>query len=265
MAVTPQFQVDKLSVQLGGKAILKALSFAINSGEFIGLLGPNGAGKSTLLRTLYQYTAPSSGSLLFNGKPLASYGRKAYARHVAVVLQEIPAEFTLPLFDMVLMGLTPNKSLLATTTAAEKQAILHAIEQVGLSHKLEQCFSSLSGGEKQRAMIARAMVQAPQVLIMDEPTSHLDIKYQIQIMELAKQLGVTIIASFHDLNLASALCDRLLVLNNGELVADGSPLEVINETLLSQVFGVCAEVSTVRHPPNNSEIPHIRFHYGYQL
>lgn len=156
MAVTPQFQVDKLSVQLGGKAILKALSFAINSGEFIGLLGPNGAGKSTLLRTLYQYTAPSSGSLLFNGKPLASYGRKAYARHVAVVLQEIPAEFTLPLFDMVLMGLTPNKSLLATTTAAEKQAILHAIEQVGLSHKLEQCFSSLSGGEKQRAMIARA-------------------------------------------------------------------------------------------------------------
>ncbi|MEJ6475105.1 ABC transporter ATP-binding protein [Pseudoalteromonas piscicida] len=265
MAVTPQFQVDKLSVQLGGKAILKALSFAINSGEFIGLLGPNGAGKSTLLRTLYRYILPSSGLISFNGQPLSHYGRKAYASDVAVVLQEIPTEFNLPLFDMVLMGLTPNKSLLATITSDERQAVLQAIQQVGLSHKIEQCFSSLSGGEKQRAMIARAMVQAPQVLIMDEPTSHLDIQYQIQIMELAKQFGVTIIASFHDLNLASALCDRLLVLNKGELVAEGTPLEVINETLLSQVFGVCAEVSTVRHPPSNSEIPHIRFHYGYQL
>ena len=263
MAQSEQFHVDQLGVTFGSKPVLSDISFSVKRGEFIGVVGPNGAGKSTLLRVLYQFLVASTGVVYFNGKALSQWSKKAYAKQIAVVLQDIPSEFNLPVFDMVSMGLTPNKSLLASVTTEEKHAVMEALQQVGLAHKAQQCFSLLSGGEKQRAMIARAMVQQPQVLIMDEPTSHLDIKYQIQIMELAKQLGVTIIASFHDLNLASALCHRLLVLQQGKLVAQGTPMAVISEELLSSVFGVCAEVSAVSHPHCDDKVPHIRFHYGY--
>ncbi|MEI8604373.1 ABC transporter ATP-binding protein [Pseudoalteromonas sp. B160] len=262
---SPLLEVANLSWSVANTAILHDINFAIKPGQFIGLLGPNGAGKSSLLRCLYRYTKPVCGEVIFAGKNIWQLSADEYAKQVAVVLQETPSQFNLSLYDVVSLGLTPHKSLFSSTTKNDQQIIFQAIEQVGLSHHLQQSFDSLSGGEKQRALIARSIVQSPQLLIMDEPTSHLDIKYQIQLMELAKSLNVTVLASFHDLNLAASMCDELLVIKQGELVATGSPEYVITEEMLSEVFGVCAEVSA--HPQSkqlNKVIPRITYFYGYQ-
>lgn len=261
----PLLKVTNLSWSVAGNAILQDIDFSIKAGQFIGLLGPNGAGKSSLLRCLYRYSKPQNGEVKFVGHNIWHLSADEYAKQVAVVLQETPSQFNLSVFDVVSLGLTPHKSLFSATTKADQQVVLQAIEQVGLSHHLMQNFDSLSGGEKQRALIARSIVQGPKLLIMDEPTSHLDIKYQIQLMELAKSLNVTILASFHDLNLAASMCDELLVLKQGQLVASGTPEQVITEKMLSDVFGVCAEVS--QHPQSqqlHKVIPRITYFYGYQ-
>ena len=258
--------VCDLEYKIDQHQILSDINFSIKPGQFVGLIGPNGAGKSSLLRCLYRFFTPTSGHIEFLNKPLSHYPRQDYAKQVAVVLQEIPEQFNLSVFDVVMMGLLPHKSLFSSVTYAERQTISAAIAQVGLASKVTQPFSQLSGGEKQRVLIARAIVQQPQFLIMDEPTSHLDVKFQIQIMALAKSLESTVLASFHDLNLASALCDTLLVLKQGKLVAHGQPHEVLTSQLLADVFEVCAHVSAVSCPyEGRRQVPHIRYYYGYQL
>ncbi|REL25463.1 ABC transporter ATP-binding protein [Thalassotalea euphylliae] len=252
-----QLHVTELGWQSGGKAILRRINFALQSGEFVGLLGPNGSGKSSLLRCLYRYHSPTAGQVHYQGRALESYSQQAYAQQVAVVLQESPSFFNLSVSDVVELGLLPRTSVWHRTSKAEKQHVENALAQVAMLDKATQGFDSLSGGEKQRVLIARAIVQQPSLLIMDEPTSHLDVKYQIQIINLAKSLGITVLASFHDLNLASAMCDRLLVLSNGELVADGKPSDILSQTLLAQVFGVTAQLQT--HPEHGK--PLITYQY----
>ena len=237
----------------------------ISPGKFVGLIGPNGAGKSSLLRCLYRFNRPTSGQITFNNHDIWQLKSEDYAKQVAVVLQETPSQFNLSVFDVIALGLTPHKSLFSSVTNIDKQKITQAINTVGLEQHSNQSFESLSGGEKQRALIARAIVQQPQLLIMDEPTSHLDVKYQIQVMELAKSLGVTVFASFHDLNLAAAMCDELLVIKNGEITHSGTPSEVLTENMLGDVFGVCAQVNN--HPQiskSGNSIPHITYFYGYE-
>ncbi|NOU52113.1 ABC transporter ATP-binding protein [Pseudoalteromonas sp. JBTF-M23] len=261
---SPILTVENLSLRISQTDILSGVNFEVKVGQFVGLLGPNGAGKSSLLRCIYRYCAPTDGRIMLFGKPIDTYSRQEYAKHVAVVLQEVPEQFNLAVFDVIAMGLTPHKPLFSSTSKEDKSNIEAVLDRVGLLHKAKQVFSSLSGGEKQRAMIARAMLQKPSLLIMDEPTSHLDVRYQIQIMELAKSLGVCVLASFHDLNLAGAMSDHLLVLKNGQLQAQGEPNTVLSSGLLSDVFGVCADVSHV--PIANDDqtmVPHIRYHYGY--
>ncbi|MBQ4861153.1 ABC transporter ATP-binding protein [Pseudoalteromonas sp. MMG013] len=263
---TKVIEVRDLALKIDDHQILSDINFSIDTGKFVGLIGPNGAGKSSLLRSLYRYTTPTMGEIVFLGKSLCHYSRQDYARQVAVVLQEIPDHFNLSVFDVVAMGVLPHKSLFSAVSLQDKLAVASAIDKVGLSDKTRQPFSYLSGGEKQRVLIARAIVQQPVFLIMDEPTSHLDVKYQIQIMELAKSLNITVLASFHDLNLAGALCDEILVLKEGALVAHGKPLDVFNAQLLADVYGVCASVSSVSCPYEGIEqVPHIRYHYGYAL
>lgn len=259
----PLLTVDKVSWAVADVSILKDISLCIKQGRFIGLLGPNGAGKSSLLRCIYRFYKPSSGQVTLAEKDIWRLSADDFAKQVAVVLQETPSQFNLSLYDVVSLGLTPHKRLFSGTTDDDKQLIYYAIKQVGLTEHTTQAFDSLSGGEKQRALIARAIVQKPRLLIMDEPTSHLDVKYQIQLMELAKSLGVTVLASFHDLNLAASVCDELLVINEGQIVASGSPHQVITEKMLSDVFGVCAQVSV--HPQSVEQpIPHVTYFYGYQ-
>ena len=146
------------------------------------------------------------------------------------------------------MGLTPHKSLFSFDSADDRRAIASASEQVDLAEKMDQQFNSLSGGEKQRAMIARAIVQRPDILLMDEPTNHLDIRHQFDVLHLAKQMGITVVVSIHDLNLAATFCDRLILLNRGQIVATGEPETVLTQVHLNQVFDVDAVVD--RHPFN---------------
>lgn len=254
-----QIAVDNLSWSIENNSILTDISFAVHKGSFTGLIGPNGAGKSSLLRCLYRYLKPTKGHVEFNRTNIWHYSASDYAKHVAVVLQESPSHFNLTVREVVALGLLPHQSLFGSVLSEDKVKIDSALIQVGLVDKQGDAFNHLSGGEKQRVLIARAIVQSPSLLIMDEPTSHLDIKYQIQIMELAKSLGITVIASFHDLNLASAMCDRLLVLDQGRLVADGEPEQVLTSDLISKVFGVCTEVT--RHPQHGR--PQLTYYYGY--
>lgn len=250
---------EQLSWCTDGNLILDDISFSIEQGSFTGILGPNGAGKSSLLRCLYRFVKPDQGVVSFEQDDIWQLNANDYAKNVAVVLQETPSHFNLTVHDVVALGLIPHKGIFARANNSDDEKIAQAIEQVGLSHKEQKNFEHLSGGEKQRALIARAIVQSPRLLIMDEPTSHLDVRYQIQIMELAKSLGITVIASFHDLNLASAMCDNLLVLKQGELVCQGTPKAVLTKEMLSDVFGVCAHIS--EH--HQHKVPHISYYYGY--
>lgn len=253
------FQADQLSWSVADQLVLDNLNFSLPSNRFIGILGPNGAGKSTLLRCLYRYLKPTLGQVTFNGENIWQTNAKSFSQQVAVVLQHTPQDFNLSVFDVVAQGQIPHNSWWSALQANNNQPIFDAIEKVGLSHKTQQNFDSLSGGEKQRVMIARAIVQQPKVLIMDEPTSHLDVKYQIQIMELTKSLGISVIATFHDLNLASAICDHLLLIKRGRLIGQGEPEQVLTEQNLSNVFDVCCEITP--HPQHKS--PHVTYFYGY--
>lgn len=238
--------VNSLCWRVEDKSILNDVSFSVCPTEFVGIIGPNGAGKSSLLRCLYGINNPSTGEIRIADKEISEFSRQELAQKIAVVLQEPPSRFELSVSDVVAMGLTPQKSLLSFDNHADKQNILMACRQVDLDDKMHQPFNSLSGGEKQRAMIARAIVQKTSILIMDEPTNHLDIRHQLEVLTLAKSLGVTVICSMHDLNLAATFCDRLILLNQGAIVAEGAPESVLTEVNLNQVFDVEAKVD--RHP-----------------
>ncbi|WP_088210308.1 ABC transporter ATP-binding protein [Shewanella sp. Shew256] len=253
-------KVSQLSWAIEGKTILSEISFALPQGEMLGLIGPNGAGKSSLLRCLYRFIRPAKGHISLFSQDISELSPKAFACKVAVVQQDTPQYFDMTTEQLVAMGLTPHKGMFDTNSSGDGEKIAKALEKVGLSHKVHQQYDRLSGGEKQRALIARAIVQQPQLLILDEPTNHLDIRYQIQILELVRSLGISVIASIHDLNLASALCDHLLLLDKGLVSAMGTPAQVLTEERIAEVFGVCAQVTP--HPQHGN--PLINYFYGYQ-
>lgn len=237
-------KVDQLCWAVGNKTILNDLTFVVEQGEFVGIIGPNGAGKSTLLKCLYRKYKADSGHIEFDGKAIENYSRNNLAQQIAVVLQESDSYFDLTVIDVARMGLTPNKSLLSFDTDDDTESIYSSLQNVDLLAQSNQSFNSLSGGEKQRVMIARAMLQSPRLMLMDEPTSHLDIKHQIEILALAKKLDKTVIVTLHDLNLASAFCDRIILLDKGEIVAQGTPEKVLTEENIQRVFQVSPLIKT---------------------
>jgi len=233
--------VDQLSWQISNKVILKDISFTVSKGEVIGIIGPNGAGKTSLLRCLSHQqkntkTSILSGDVYLKNKSINHYNAKELAQHFAHVAQKAEAIFSLTVLDIVKMGLLPHKGLFAVDNDHDKQQIKLALNKVGLAHVEKMNFNQLSGGEQQRLLIARALVQQAQILILDEPTNHLDVYYQHQILNLISQLNITVIMTVHDLNLASQYCQRLLLLDQGQLVADGKPAEILTEDQLSKVF-----------------------------
>ncbi len=236
-----QLHVDQLYWQIGNKIILNNITFNVNKGEVIGIIGPNGAGKTSLLRCITNQqkntkTAVFSGSIHLKNKIISQYSAKELAQHFAHVTQKAEAIFSLTVVDIVKMGLLPHKSLFAIDNDHDKHQIKLALKKVGLAHTEKMKYSQLSGGEQQRALIARALVQKAQILILDEPTNHLDVYYQHQVLNLINQLNITVIMTVHDLNLASEYCQRLLLLEQGQLIADGKPEDVLTETQLSKVF-----------------------------
>lgn len=216
--------------------ILQAIDFTVAQGEMLGIIGPNGAGKTSLLRCIAGLNQDYSGNIVFDQQNILKYDRKALAQRVAVVAQLSMPIFSVSVFDVVRMGLIPHKGVFDTDSRNDRKAIDEALEKVGLSHFQYKKFSILSGGEQQRALIARALVQGADLLLMDEPTNHLDVFYQHQIMQLVKALGITVITTVHDLNLAAQHCSRLLLIDKGRLIADGTPDEVLQPEQLTQVF-----------------------------
>ncbi len=255
--MTQILDVNQLSWSAGHKQILRDISFAVEQGSFVGLIGPNGAGKSSLLRCLYRVNQPTSGNVKIFGEDIWQASAKHTAKKVAVILQEHSEHLGLRVRDVVGLGLTPHKKMFELDSAQDKNRIDQAVQSVDLEHLLHEPYAHLSGGEKQRVMVARAIVQNPRLLLMDEPTNHLDIHYQIDVLRLVQKMGVTVFSSFHDLNLAAAYCDKIILINNGELAAVGTPEEVITENMISSVFKTCAVVDT--HPLHKS--PRVTYAY----
>ncbi|WP_448546605.1 ABC transporter ATP-binding protein [Thalassotalea fusca] len=231
-----ELSVQSLSWGVNHQTIIKDISFQANANEVIGIVGPNGAGKTSILKCLYKAYSAHSGDIFVNGKSVQSLSNHVLAQLIAVVCQHNETVFDLTVFDIIHMGLVPHKTIFERDTSEDLRHIEMAATKVDLFNKLNSKFSILSGGEQQRCLIARAIVQRPQLLIMDEPTNHLDVFYQHQILALVKQLSLTLVMSIHDLNLAAQYCDRILLLNQGQVVAFDTPENVLVPQRLEAVF-----------------------------
>lgn len=231
-----------INVTIGSRNIIQDISLAVAKGEFVGIIGPNGSGKSTLLRTIYRIIQPNSGTILLDGQNLKQIKLSESAKKMGVVGQFNTVNFDFTVFDMVMMGRTPHKSLLGSDTPADYQIAMEAIQKVGMEQHAHRSFSTLSGGEKQRIILARALAQQPQLLILDEPTNHLDIKYQLQILSIVKSLGIGVLAALHDLSLAAMYCHKLYVVKDGQVVTSGAPNKILTPELVRDVYEIECDI-----------------------
>jgi iron complex transport system ATP-binding protein len=224
---------------------LAGLSFDLADGEILGVLGPNSAGKTTLIRLLTRILAPTRGMIEIGGQPLAALSRAALARHIAVVPQDMPQGLPFTVQELVLMGRYPHAPRRFFETSADLAVAREAMTATGVLDLAATRVGILSGGERQRVALARALAQEPRLLVLDEPTAHLDLRYQVECMALLRRVnrerGTTVLLVSHDLSLAGELCDRLLLLADGKMARLGTPAEVLEATLLTAVYG-CAVV-----------------------
>jgi iron complex transport system ATP-binding protein len=242
-----------LSVDLGGRRIVGDVDLVVPDGHFVGLLGPNGSGKSTILKAIYRVHRPATGQVLLDGVDLLSMRPREAARRVAVVAQESTAEFDFSVFEMVIIGRTPHKRAFDRDDDADRAIVAHALERVGCEPLADRRYNTLSGGEKQRVLIARALAQGANHLILDEPTNHLDIRYQVEVLELVAGLGITVLAALHDLSLAALFCDTVFLLADGRIITGGPPDSVITSEMVLHAYG--ADVLIVAHPETGT--PHL--------
>ena len=224
------------------RQILKGASLEVGPGEFVGLIGPNGSGKSTLLKNIYKVLKPQQGAVWLMDEDLLAMSNREMAQKLAVVIQEHETAFDFTVEEVIRMGRHARKGLLESDNAEDDALMEQVLDRTGLQPIREQSFLTLSGGEKQRVLIARALVQDTPCLILDEPTNHLDIKYQLELMELVKSLGRTMLAAIHDLNIAAQYCDRLYALKDGSIVAFGTPEALLTPELIRELYDVNAKV-----------------------
>ena len=233
-----ELAAKKVSVGIGGKEIVKEASIRVKQGEIVGLFGPNGSGKSTLLKSIYRVLKPSGGEIFLDDVELKKMPHRETAKKMAVVTQFTTLNFDFTVEEMVLMGRSPHKKPFDRDTPEDFQIVRECLKKVGMEAFSKRKFSTLSGGEKQRILLARALAQQTETLILDEPTNHLDIKYQLQTLDIIKRLGKGVLMALHDLNLAFRYCDYVFILKNGIVVADGTPEKVITEELVRTVYEV---------------------------
>lgn len=238
-------QTDNIQVSFGSKPILQDISLAIQDKEFVGIIGPNGSGKSTFLKCLYRVLQPNGGKIFFDGTEMSSLSHRDTALKMAVVAQHSTVNFDFSVLEMVLMGRSPYKGLLDRDQLDDYEIARHALAQVGLSDFESRNFNTLSGGEQQRVILARALAQRTECLVLDEPTNHLDIKYQLELMTIVKRLDATVVSAIHDLNLAAIYCDRIIALKDGHIVCSGTPQDVLSSDTIYHIYGVSAMVQTL--------------------
>jgi len=240
--------IERVSFRIGGRTILDDVSAAIPTGSVTGLLGPNGAGKSTLLRLIAGLHTPTTGRITLDDAPLATLGRRETARRIALLEQNASPTIDLLVREVVLLGRIPYRTGIfgGFDGAGDLRIVAESLAQVGGTELADRSWGSLSGGEQQRVQIARALAQRPSLLLLDEPTNHLDIGGQLGLLAQVRDLGLTAILALHDLNLAAAYCDQILLLDDGRLAAAGAPAEVLVPPLIAKVYGVDSFV--VPHP-----------------
>jgi len=239
-----------LSFSYNGHPVLEGVSLELRPGRLMGVIGPNGAGKSTLVRLLSGLLKPQAGEVTLDGRAIAAWRRRDLARRLAVVPQSpsLPEAFTVA--EVVLLGRTPYLGLLGNETAHDRALARRAMERTEIWPLAHRLIGTLSGGERQRVVVARALAQEPSVLLLDEPTTHLDVNHQIGLISLLKQLvaedNLSALAILHDLNLASLYCDELILLAGGQIVARGQPKEVLTNARIESAYGT--DVLVMTHP-----------------
>ena len=246
----PFLEVQDLSFAYGrgarARLVLSQVSLEIARGSVVGLLGPNGSGKTTLLRLMSGVLSPGAGAVRLDGQPIGRIARRDLARQVAVVPQETRATFDFTVLEMVLMGRYPHLGPFELEGPADVDIARAALGATGTSALEERLFATLSGGEKQRVVIAAALAQASDMMLLDEPTTALDLRYQFEILAVLRTLnaerGTTIVVSTHDLNLAAALCERVVLLKDGRVLAHGATAQTLTASNIRALYDVDVDV-----------------------
>lgn len=255
-----EIRTEDTTLSYGAARILKGISLETHTGEFVGIIGPNGSGKSTLLKCIYRVLKPDGGCIWLGDQELHEMKIRNSARKVAVVAQHNYYNFEFSVREVVMMGRAPHKKMLEKDGAKDFEIVDQALKTVGMYEFADRNFSTLSGGEQQRVILARALAQQTPCLILDEPTNHLDITHQLQLMELVRGLNVTVLSAIHDLNFAAMYCDRLYILKDGEIVGSGTPEELLTPETIRRVYQVESEIVRDR----NGKM-HILFTEGKKL
>lgn len=237
-----EIRTEDTTLSYGAARILKGISLETHTGEFVGIIGPNGSGKSTLLKCIYRVLKPDGGCIWLGDQELHEMKIRNSARKVAVVAQHNYYNFEFSVREVVMMGRAPHKKMLEKDGAKDFEIVDQALKTVGMYEFADRNFSTLSGGEQQRVILARALAQQTPCLILDEPTNHLDITHQLQLMELVRGLNVTVLSAIHDLNIAAMYCDRLYILKDGEIVGSGTPEELLTPETIRRVYQMESEI-----------------------
>jgi iron complex transport system ATP-binding protein len=246
---TPAVEFDRLSVSLGGASVLSDVSMAVESGTFLGLIGPNGAGKTTLLRTANGVLTPDAGTVRIAGEDVHALTSKAASRRVATVPQDTALSFGFPVREVVEMGRHPHRDRLGRETTGDADPVATAMDRADVTRFADRPVTDLSGGERGRVLLARALAQDAPVLLLDEPTASLDLNHQVRTLDIVSDLaaeGRTVVAAIHDLDLAARFCDELALLSDGAIAARGPPASVLDADVLEATFG--APVAVGRDP-----------------
>lgn len=250
-------KVESVTCGYGARPVLQEFSLSVRRGEFLAVVGPNGSGKSTLVRTICRTIRPEAGRVLLDGKEIHRMNARALARQLAVVAQETAVEFDFTVEEIVMLGRIPHLSPLRGESQRDRAVVRQAMRLTNTAHLHDRLVTRLSGGERQRVMVARALAQEPSLLLLDEPTAHLDIAHQVELLDLTRRLnrteGLTVVAVLHDLNLAAQYADRLLMVKDGRRWAEGPPSEVLTEANVMAVYG--SRVKVIRHPVEGT--PHV--------
>jgi len=241
------FVLDGVAYAYGDKRAVDGVSLTLTPGRFYGLVGPNGCGKSTLLDLLMANRRPAAGTIQLGGRPLAAYGRRELARRLALVPQDFTIHFAFTVLEVVLMGRHPYLPRFGSVSAEDLAIAEAAMAAIGIESFRDRYVTELSGGEKQRVVVARALAQDTPVLMLDEATSNLDIGHTLEIFQVARarvrERNDTVIAVVHNLNLAAAYCDELIFMNQGRLAACGPTAEILTPATIREVFGVESRVA----------------------
>ncbi len=254
-------KINNVSFGYYKENVVKGISLDVNQGDFLGLIGPNGSGKTTLLRLITKVLYPRIGEIYFKGANISKMDSKEFCRSVAFVSQDFTGNFAFSVMEAVLMGRIPHLKRLQFETKKDFNIAEDALSVCDILDLKEKNIDELSAGERQRVIIARALAQEPMLLLLDEPTSHLDIGHQIQILDLLRRLNrqnnLTIVMVLHDLNLASAYCDRIVLIDNGNVFKEGNPEQVLTYQNIEAVYKtiVLVNENPVTHKPNVILVP----------